>query len=77
MWPQSWHRSLWPAQGCGPAGLAGAHGAQVMKRQAMGVPVLRTVAAEDVRHLDAAREAHQAVSLRTVTTLRGWYPGGW
>src|SRR5512139_3118634 len=68
---------LVPAKSCRPAGLDGAHGAQVVARQWMGVSVLRAVPAEDIRHLDAARGPHQGLSLRTATALRVWYPGGW
>jgi hypothetical protein len=31
----------------------------VLKRQEMRLPILRAVAAEDLRHLDAARPLHQ------------------
>jgi hypothetical protein len=48
-----------PAQLCCSACFNGTHDAQVLKRQEMRLPILRAVAAEDLRHLDAARPLHQ------------------
>jgi len=50
---------LVPAQLSCPACLHGTHDAQVLKRQGMGLPILRAVLAEDIRHLDTARPLHQ------------------
>jgi hypothetical protein len=48
-----------PAQLCRPAYLDGTHDAQMLKRQEMGLPILRAMLAEDIRHLDAARPLHR------------------
>jgi len=50
---------LMSAQFCRSTCLYCTHDAQVLTRQGMSLPILRAMAAEDVRHLDAARPLHQ------------------
>ena len=42
----------------------GTHNAQMSKRQAVGLPILRAVVTKDVSHLDTARPSHQVVMLK-------------